>query len=86
MVSERRRGYHIEVRSAAPSAPGAASLTAEASAGVHASAENEVLLIDGKVVPYAKTQEGFRIYYQAPEKDLLTAARSYVDTQREKSK
>lgn len=43
----------------------------------------DVLTIDGEIVPYVHTQEGYRIYYQPPTETLLDAARSYVDTQRE---
>lgn len=47
--------------------------------------EKPVLFIDDQVVPYARTEEGYRVYYQPPEKTLLEAARSFVDTQREAS-
>ena len=80
METENRRGYVIEIQSGQP-APAAAL---EASPAADSESE-DVLLIDGQVVPYIATQEGIRIYYQAPEKDLLSAARSFVDTQPEKS-
>lgn len=76
---EERRGYSIEIRGAAPEAlgvPGAEALGEDAAA--------EVLRIDGEDVPFLRTSQGYRIYYQPPTPDLLSAARSFVDTQPEK--
>lgn len=83
MLKEERRGYNIEIRSSSPSER---TTTIVFSEGVTPEGEDgsEVLLIDGKVVPYLKTSEGYRIYYQPPAPDLPSAARIYVDTQPEK--
>ncbi len=83
MLKEKRRGYDIEIRSSEPSE---LTTTTVFSEGVTPEGENgsEVLLIDGKVVPYLKTSEGYRIYYLPPTPDLPSAARIYVDTQPEK--
>ncbi len=83
MLKEERRGYNIEIRSSSPSERTTTTVFSE---GVTPEGEDgsEVLLIDGKVVPYIKTSEGYRIYYQPPAPDLPSAARSYVDTQPEK--
>ena len=84
MATEKRRGYVIELQSGQP-APTDEALAVEASPVSASAATGDVLLIDGKEIPYVATQEGIRIYYQPPEDNLLSAARSYVDTQREKS-
>ena len=85
MITEQRRGYRIEIRTSAPSTRPREETVPDVAAAVPDSTAPEVLLIDGKVIPYIKTQEGIRIYYQTPKSDLLEAARSYVDTQREKT-
>ena len=80
MFKEERRGYNIEIRSSEPSERTTTTVFSE---GVTPQREDggEVLLIDGKVVPYIKTSEGYRIYYQPPAPDLPSAARFYIDTQ-----
>lgn len=84
MSEEMRRGYNIKIYKAMPS-----SSTDEVSPQLNAvagdSEGNEVLRIDDTNVPFLKTDQGYRIYYQPPEESLLEAARSYIDTQREKS-
>lgn len=83
MVTEERRGYRIDIDTTAPeSSPD--ELPANATSRASESMADEVLRIDGDIVPYLKTPEGFRVYYQPPQNDLLEAARSYVDTQPEK--
>ena len=84
MATELRRGYVIEIQSRQP-ATRDGELAPDASPTTPDSATGDVLLIDGNVIPYLRTQEGVRIYYQPPQQDLLSAARSYVDTQPEKS-
>lgn len=84
MPEERRRGHSIEIIAPGQSTPGLeAALPEDLAAGVDAGDE-EVLLIDGKVVPYRRTTEGVRIYYQPPANSLIEAARGFVDTQPEK--
>lgn len=87
MLTENRRGYDIEIRNSEPPEgsrvtvfSGELSVDGEA----EAASSEEVLIIDGKVVPYIKTSEGYQIYYQPPAPDLPSAARSYIDTQPEK--
>lgn len=87
MFTEKRRGYDIEIRSSEPSERSGIRVFSgrfPANGEVETSDNTEVLLIDGEVIPYSKTTEGYRIYYQPPTPDLPSAARSYVDTQPEK--
>jgi hypothetical protein len=84
MTEERRRGYHIEIRSSQKAVAAGRELPAGDHTFSAGAGEEETLLIDGKVVPYLTTPEGIRIYYQPPAQNLLEAARSFVDTQREK--
>ncbi len=75
---EVSRGHVIEIVTPQASASEAPS---ESNAGATG---EEVLLIDGGPVPYTKNSQGYHIYYQPPEDSLLKAARSFVETQREK--
>jgi len=84
MTHERRRGYRIEIQGPPKSTTGNKELSSDSRTLAAESDEKEVLLIDEKIVPYLKTPEGYRIYFQPPAADLLEAARSYVDTQPEK--
>lgn len=43
--------------------------------------EGKELFIDKEEIPFVKTDEGYLIYYQPPEKTLLDAAKSYLNTQ-----
>lgn len=86
MADELRRGYRIEI---IQNNSGGIKLETQSTSShtqSNESEEKEVLLIDGEVVPYVSTTEGFRIFYQPPEGTLLEAARSFVDTQPENSK
>lgn len=82
-MEEIRRGYHIKIEETAATR----ALDNAGAELIHATDEeraNEILTIDGNAIPYIKSEEGFRIYYQPPKSDLISAARSYVDTQPEK--
>lgn len=85
---ETRRGYIIEVlseddplvmfRMAAPS---------QKSEGITSAARNEIgptLKIDGRPVPFTKSEQGYNIYYMPTKETLIEAARNFVDTQPEK--
>ena len=41
----------------------------------------EVLRIDGKEIPFLKTEEGYQVFYLAPRSSLIRAAREYAQTQ-----
>lgn len=86
MTEELRRGHSLEIVPPAqsPSQPEAAQPENLAPGGEPGG--EDVLLIDGEVVPYLKTAEGIRIYYQKPAASIIEAARSYVDTQPDISK
>ncbi|MCK5830358.1 MAG: hypothetical protein KAH20_08650 [Methylococcales bacterium] len=72
------RGYVIEINT--PQVSSSRALPErEANATV-----GEVLLVDGKSIPYLKNTQGYHIYYQPPEDSLIKAARSFIETQREK--
>lgn len=85
MAEEQRRGHSLEI-TPTERLPGGLerSLPESLAAGV-APSDEEILLIDGEVVPYLRTPEGVRIYYQPPAANLIEAARNFVDTQREES-
>lgn len=86
VFTEQRRGYVIEIRSSEAPEPSATDgTTLSSDSGIVENDRDEILLIDGEAVPYIRTSEGYRIYYQPPETDLPSAARSYVDTQPEKA-
>ncbi len=85
MTEEKRRGYNILI-SDQDAAPGPESSGAEAIAPAtptEPSDNTEVLSINGKVVPFTKSDQGYHIYYLPPAPSLLEAARNFVDTQRE---
>lgn len=46
---------------------------------------DDMLMINGKAIPYTKDATGYYIYYQSVEQNLLDAARSYLETQSEAS-
>ena len=87
--AETRRGYTIEVLSeddvfnvfslAAPSG-GVEEIVSAAR-----DETGEILMIDGKPVPFTKSTDGYNIYYIPTQETLLDAARKFVDTQPEKS-
>lgn len=80
-MEETRRGYKITIETEAVEE----LFIAEAEGAENrAVVESETLMIDEKPVPFLRTDEGIRIYYQQPQPDLISAARSYVDTQPEK--
>lgn len=86
--TETRRGYTIEVLSeddpfdvfsmAAPSS-GVEEIVSAAR-----DETGEVLMIDGKPVPFTKSADGYNIYYIPTQETLIEAARIFVDTQPEK--
>ena len=75
MTEEIRAGHVISIEETPP----------PAGAGIVAAAPTDpVLRINGEEVPYVRNEEGYHIYYQPPEPSLIGAARSFVDTKREK--
>ncbi len=87
---EVRRGYRIEVLSAEDSASrdlNEVALESGVKETVAAAREatGEMLMIDGKPVPFTKSADGYNIYYMPTENALMEAARKFVDTQPEKS-
>ncbi|WP_457796130.1 hypothetical protein [Methylocystis sp. S23] len=83
MTEETRRGYKIEVRNKGNFLTNFAR-TIGLIRTEGAQSQKQELLIDGATVPYIKTEEGYKIFYGRPKDTLLEAARSYIDTQREK--
>jgi len=84
MTEEVRRGYKIEIYDQPPS-NNLDEFSPRLNANPGRSEPTEALRIDDKNIPYQKTNQGYRIYYQPPEDSLIDAARSFIDTQREKS-
>ena len=77
--SEPLSGLREELRASDRSEPHFQSLSVEPNV------DKQVLIIDGEIIPYLETQDGYRVYYQPAANSLLEAARSYVDTQPEAS-
>lgn len=97
--AETRRGYTIRIlseddsasmvltQSALESGSGAEKFESGVEKTIAAArqATGEVLIIDGKPVPFTKSADGYNIYYVPTQNTLLEAARKFVDTQPEKS-
>lgn len=82
VFKEQRRGYEIEIRNQNGSSNDSQFRILS---GVPVEEKVEVLLIDGEVVPYIKTKDGYSIYYEPISSDLSSAAKNYVDTQPQKT-
>ena len=81
---EKVRGYTVEVVPAKPQAPSSGS-SGVAIEGLAPEADaKDKLLIDGKEVPYLKSEEGYWITYSLPAPTLMDAARDYLATQKNK--
>ena len=85
MAEERRRGHSIEIIAPGQSTHGLEAAQPENLAAGAEASDEDIVLIDGKVVPYRRTTEGVRIYYQPPANSLIEAARDFVGTQPEES-
>jgi hypothetical protein len=88
MTEEVSRGYRIEIRGArsvteATSGPQHGVLNSSRATGDNP--DEEVLLIDGKPIPFVRSPGGYSIYYLVGFPTLLDAARAYVGTQSEKT-
>ncbi len=87
MAEEMRRGYSIAVMGTdAPAFKKFPTELATSSQGeIAKAAEEELLFIDDEPVPFLKTDDGYFIFFEPAAGTLMEAARSFVDTQPEKT-
>ena len=80
MSEEKRRGHTIHIsRKDTSIGPQALVLGPDATP----QQGTEILIINGKPIPFTKSDQGYNIYYLPPAPSLIEAARNYVDIQRE---
>ena len=79
MFSETIRGYNVQIQNSSEST----LLTSDNNVSNNKPTDQsrQILLVDGKNIPFLKTNDGYLIYYQEPQSDLISAVRCYLETQ-----